>query len=78
MSNSNTFNNGNFQQTPLNDAYKFGTFSDYIKNGGLKTSFSPICIFCSSNNTTNLTSEGGFKQCNNCKKQFRAHLISEK
>lgn len=76
MSNSNTFNNGNFQQTPLNDAYNFSTFSDYINNNGLKTSFSPICIFCSSNNTINLTSEGGFKQCNNCKKQFRARLIS--
>ncbi len=78
MSNSNTFNNGNFQQTPLNDAYKFSTFSDYINNNGLKTSFSPICIFCSSNNTINLTSEGGFKQCNNCKKQFKARLISNK
>ena len=78
MSNSNTFNNGNFQQTPLNDAYNFATFSDYINNNGLKTSFSPICIFCSSNNTTNLTSEGDFKQCSNCKKQFRARLIKDK
>jgi hypothetical protein len=78
MSNSNIFHNNNFQQTSLNDAYNFSTFSEYIKNDGLKTSFSQTCIFCSSNNTINLTSEGGFKHCNNCKKQFRARLTNNK
>lgn len=33
MSNSNMFNNSNFQQTPLNDAYQFNSFSSYIVNG---------------------------------------------
>ena len=68
------FNNSNFQQTPLNDAYQFNTFSPYIMNGGLNSNFSPICIFCSSNNTMNLANDGSFKQCNSCRKQFKARL----
>jgi len=68
------FNNGNFQQTPINDAYKFNTFSPYIMNGGLNSRFSPFCIFCSSNNTTNLANDGSFKQCNSCRKQFKSNL----
>ena len=74
MSNPNNFNNSNFQQTPLDSAYQFSSFSPYIVNGGLNSRFSPICIFCSSNNTMNLINDGSFKQCNSCKKQFRANL----
>jgi hypothetical protein len=70
------FNNSNFQQTPLNDAYQFNTFSPYIINGGLNSRFSPICIFCSSNNTMNLAKDGSFKQCNSCRKQFKSNLTS--
>ena len=68
------FNNGNFKETPLNDAYQFNTFSPYIMNGGLNSRFSPNCIFCSSNNTMNLANDGSFKQCNSCKKQFKSVL----
>jgi hypothetical protein len=68
------FNNSNFQQTPINDAYQFNSFSPYILNGGLNTRFSPFCIFCSSNNTMNLVNDGSFKQCNSCRKQFKATL----
>lgn len=74
MSNPNIFNNGNFQQTSLNDAYHFNSFSPYIINGGLDSRFSPICIFCSSNNTINLANDNSFKQCNSCRKQFKAKL----
>lgn len=74
MSNSNMFTNSNFQQTSLNDAYNFNTFSPYIRNGGLNNKFSPICIFCSSNNTMNLANDGSFKQCNSCRKQFKSNL----
>ena len=74
MSNSNIFTNNNFQQTPLNDAYNFNTFSPYIMNGGLNNRFSPICIFCSSNNTMNLVNDGSFKQCNSCRKQFKSNI----
>jgi hypothetical protein len=68
------FNNSNFQQTPINDAYQFNSFSPYILNGGLNIRFSPNCIFCSSNNTMNLVNDGSFKQCNSCRKQFKATL----
>ena len=48
MSGSNIFNGGNFNGgIPINDAYKFNTFSEYIVNGGLNTRFSPVCIFFS-------------------------------
>jgi hypothetical protein len=76
MSNPNTFNNSNFQQTPLDSAYQFSTFSQYITGGGLNSRFSPNCIFCSSNNSTNLANDGSFKQCNSCKKQFKAKLLN--
>ena len=74
MSNSNTFNNSNFQQTPLGDAYQFNTFSQYINNGGLQTRFSPKCVFCPSTDSTPLINDGSFRQCNRCKKQFKPKL----
>ena len=74
MSNSNTFNNSNFQQTPLTYAYQFSTFSQYINNGGLQTRFSPKCVFCPSIDSTALINDGSFRQCNRCKKQFKAKL----
>jgi hypothetical protein len=74
MSNSNTFNNSNFQQTPLGDAYRFSTFSQYINNGGLQTRFSPKCVFCPSIDSTALINDGSFRQCSRCKKQFKAKL----
>ena len=72
MSNSNVFSNGNFQQTPLNVAYQFQTFSNYINNNSQRTQFSSKCIFCPSKNSTALMSDGSFRQCNSCKKQFKA------
>jgi len=75
MSNSNVFTN-NLMQTSLNDAYQFQTFSDFIQNKA-KVNFSSLCIFCSSKNTSNLTNDGCFRQCNNCKKQFKALLINK-
>jgi len=66
--------NGDLAQTNLDSAYQFNTFSPYIINGGLNSRFSSVCIFCSSNNTINLMNDGSFKQCNSCKKQFKALL----
>lgn len=76
MSNSNMFN-GDLAQTNLDSAYQFSSFSPYIMSGGLKSQFSPVCIFCSSNNTTNLVNDGSFKQCNSCKKQFKPLLSNQ-
>ena len=73
MSNSNVFTN-NLMQTSLNDAYQFQTFSDFIQTQS-KVKFSSLCVFCSSKNTIPLTNDGSFRQCNNCKKQFKALLI---
>ena len=76
MSNPNYFNNGELSKTSIDSAYQFSSFSSYIMNGGLSNRFSPICIFCSSNNTINLVNDGSFKQCNSCRKQFKSHLRS--
>jgi len=73
MSNPNIFNN-DLSQTSINSAYQFTSFSPYIINGGLNSRFSPNCIFCSSNNTMNLANDGSFRQCNSCRKQFKANL----
>jgi len=75
MSNSNVFTN-NLMQTTLNDAYQFETFSDFIKKQA-KVRFSSLCVFCSSKNTISLTNDGSFKQCTNCKKQFKALLLNK-
>lgn len=76
MSNSNMFTN-NLAQTSINDAYKFSTFSEFIQKQTMST-FSPICIFCSSNNTIALTNDGGsFRQCNTCRKQFKSLLLNK-
>ena len=73
MSNPNMFNN-NLQQTTINDAYHFESFSKYINNKGLHSNFSPICIFCSSNESISLINDGSFRQCKKCKKQFKSRL----
>jgi hypothetical protein len=76
MSNQN-INYNNLQQTPLDFAYNFQSFSGYINNNGLFSSFSPVCIFCSSPDTISLMNDGGsFRQCNKCKKQFKARFIN--
>lgn len=75
MSNSNNFNN-NLVQTNLDEAYKFHTFSEFIPQTLNSQRFSPTCIFCSSNNTVSLMNDGGsFRQCINCRKQFRANIV---
>lgn len=76
MSNSNVFTN-NLAQTSIGDAYQFSTFSEFIKTQSMAT-FSPLCIFCSSNNTFSLSNDGGsFKQCRTCRKQFKALLLKK-
>jgi hypothetical protein len=71
---SMNFGINNLVQTNLNDAYKFQTHSDFIKNMKMPT-FSPICIFCSSKESKPLMNDGGsFRQCLKCNKQFRAKI----
>jgi hypothetical protein len=70
MSFSNIFNN-NLVETPVNMAYQFNTYSEFIKNMKMPT-FSPICIFCSNNESLSLNQDGSFRQCKRCNKQFKA------
>ena len=77
MSSPNDCTNlNNLIQTPINEAYKYQTFSPYINNMKIPN-YSSTCIFCSSKNTTSLVNDGGsFRQCQNCKKQFKAFIIN--
>lgn len=65
---------GQLNQTPLADAYKYETYSQFMKQMRPYT-FSPQCIFCSNNESNALTSEGSFRQCGRCKKQFKAKIV---
>ena len=73
MSSSNTFTR-DLTQTPLNDAYKYQSFSNYINNMKLPT-YSSICIFCSSKETSSLMDDGSFRKCKGCSRQFKAAIL---
>lgn len=73
--NFNSFKH-NLVQTPINDAYKYQTHSEFIKRMNSPI-FSLQCIFCSSLKTDSLVSDGSFRRCGGCRKDFKA-LISNK
>ena len=65
-----------FVQTPLNEAYKYETHSQFIKQLQQNpTRFSPVCIFCSCRESVPLNQEGSFRSCRLCNKQFKAKII---
>jgi hypothetical protein len=65
---------GQLTQTPINNAYKYETHSEFMKQ--MKPYFfSPTCIFCSCNESKSLNSEGSFRQCGRCNKQFKAKIM---
>ena len=65
-----------FVQTPLNEAYKYETHSEFIKGLQQKqTRFSPVCIFCSCQESVPLSQDGSFRNCKRCNKQFKAKII---
>jgi len=76
MSNSNTFVK-ELNKTSISDAYQYQTFSSYITSSKniLKPNYSPVCVFCSHQESKALMNDGSFRQCNQCKKQFRAVVI---
>lgn len=62
-------------QTSIQDAYQYHTFSPYINN--MKSPiYSVVCIFCSHKESTPLMTDGSFRNCNRCKKQFKALMIN--
>lgn len=77
MSQPNIFSNKNSNNGELlNTAYQFQTFCPFLNNG-LQSNFSPRCIFCTSLETISLVSDGSFRQCSRCKKQFKALFIKK-
>lgn len=71
----NTFSY-NLVKTPISDAYKYETHSEFIKRMKVPK-FSPICVFCSSFKTDPLVNDGGsFRRCSVCRKDFRAQIIN--
>jgi len=73
--NFNSFTH-NLVQTPINDAYKYHTHSEFIKQMKVPA-FSLNCIFCSSLKTDSLTSDGSFRRCGACRKDFKALIINK-
>ena len=78
MSFSNTFTK-DLNQTPFEDAYKHQTYSEHKPLKDFKLpKYSPICIFCSCKDTIPLVNDGGsFRNCTNCKRQFKAVILQE-
>ena len=76
MSNSNAFVK-ELNATSISDAYKYQTFSTFISSSKniLKPNYSPVCIFCSHNESKALMNDGSFRQCARCRKQFKASII---
>ena len=76
--NSGNFNSisHNLVQTPINDAYRYHTHSEFIKQMKIPK-FSQTCVFCSSSKTDPLTNDGSFRRCGACRKDFRAIIINK-
>jgi hypothetical protein len=66
----------NLVQTNINDAYKYHTHSEFIKQMKHPI-FSLTCIFCSSFKTNSLVSDGSFRRCGACRKDFRASISNK-
>lgn len=60
--------------TPLDEAYHYETYSEFIKNMQFPK-YSPICIFCNFTKSTALSADGGsFRRCLRCRKDFKARI----
>ena len=56
--------------TSINEAYQVEHIKPTIYSGTLV--YSKQCIYCSSPLSIPLLSDGSFRKCNNCKKNFKA------
>ena len=63
-----------FPQTNINEAYQYQTHSQFIMNSKAPRIMAN-CIFCSCPHSVALTQDGTFRQCQNCKKQFKAKIM---
>jgi hypothetical protein len=63
--------------TPLEDAYKIHHTNSNTYGGTIK--YSPICIYCKNPSSKCLIPQGdggSFRQCDRCRKNFRATIIN--
>jgi len=62
--------------TTLDEAYKIHHINSNTYRGTIK--YSPICIYCKNPSSKSLMNDGGaFRQCDHCRKNFRANVITE-
>ena len=62
--------------TPISDAYQIHHINNNTYSGSIK--YSPVCIFCKNNSSISLMNDGGaFRQCQRCRKNFRATIVSD-
>ena len=61
-----------FPQTPVSSSFDFNST---IKPFQVHSTYSPICIYCSSNTTSPLMQDGSFRQCLKCKRNFKPTVL---
>jgi hypothetical protein len=62
--------------TPLDDAFKIHHTNSNTYSGTLK--YSMACIYCRNPTSISLMNDGGsFRQCNKCRKNFRATVLND-
>ena len=61
-----------FPQTPVSSSFDFNST---IKPFQVLSTYSPICIYCSSNTTSPLMQDGSFRQCLKCKRNFKPTIL---
>jgi hypothetical protein len=62
--------------TPLDEAYKIHHTNSSTYSGTIY--YSPVCIYCSNSSSKSLMNDGGaFRQCNRCKKNFKATTLNK-
>lgn len=61
--------------TPIEEAYRMDHINPNTYRGSIK--YSKNCIYCYCDNTLSLLNDGGcFRKCSNCRKNFRAIILS--
>lgn len=64
--------------TPLDQAYSIHHINSNTYGGIIK--YTPICIYCKNPSSKPLMNDrdgGAFRQCERCRKNFRANIITE-
>jgi hypothetical protein len=60
--------------TPVDSAYNIEHVNPNIYRGTIK--YSKQCIYCSSQESISLLQDGSFRKCNKCRKNFKAHILT--